>query len=332
MFTRILAAGMLALSAVSARAAEQLATVAGKPITRAQVEEHSKAKLDEIERTRYEALREGLDEMVQEALFAEEAKARKISVEQLEKQEIDDKVAKPTDAEIQQLYDANKQQIGERSLDAVKDQIIEFLHDHRAQERRADFVKELKAKYPTTVSLRPPITQVEEAGRPSQGPANAPVKIIEFSDYECPFCKRAEGTVQEVVKAYGDKVRLVYRDYPLPFHDHARPAAEAAACANAQGKFWDYHNKLMASKDLSADKLKSLADEVGLDRAKFDDCIANKPHAAAIEKDMADGAKAGVNGTPSFFINGRMLDGAQPFEKFKEVIDEEISWAQQKKS
>jgi protein-disulfide isomerase len=128
------------------------------------------------------------------------------------------------------------------------------------------------------------------------------------------------------MKTYGDKIRLVFRDYPLPFHNHARPAAEAANCANAQGKFWEYHAKLFQNQNqLGPEKLASYADEVGLDKAKFADCVSKKPYAAAIDKDMADGAKVGVNGTPAFFINGRMLSGAQPFDKFKEIIDDELA-------
>jgi protein-disulfide isomerase len=132
-------------------------------------------------------------------------------------------------------------------------------------------------------------------------------------------------TVQEVMKTYGDKVRLVHRDFPLPFHPQARPAAEAARCAEAQGKFWEYHSKLFASQDLSTEKLQALATEVGLDRAKFDACVSKQQFNEGIDKDVADGTDAGVTGTPAFFINGRMLSGAQPFEKFKEVIDEELA-------
>ena len=320
----------VALWASGAHAADTIATVANKPITRAQVEERVKAKLAEVDRARYDAMREGVDELIQEALYAEEAKARKVTVEQLEKQEVEDKVGPPTDAEIKEIYDANKEQLDGKPLEAVKDQIVDYVRQLRLQERRAAFVRELKAKYPTTVSLRPPVIEVGTGGRPVLGPANAPVTIIEFSDYECPYCKRAEPTVREVLKAYKDKVRFVYRDYPLPFHEQARPASVAARCADAQGKFWDYHNKLMASEQLGADKYKSLADEVGLDRAKFDECLTSDKFTAAIEKDVEEGAKAGVNGTPSFFINGRMIDGARPFESFKEIIDEEISWSQKK--
>src|SRR5262249_4153860 len=106
---------------------------------------------------------------------------------------------------------------------------------------------------------------------------------------------------------------------------NARPAAEAAACANAQGKFWDYHHKLFASSDLSTAKLKSMAGESGLDQAKFDACFDKQEQKAFVDQDIADASAVGVTGTPAFFINGRMLSGAQPYDKFKEVIDEELA-------
>src|SRR6266481_6439118 len=248
----------------AARAAgdDKVATVGEHAITRAQLEEHVRAKLIELENQRYELLREGLDEMIAEELVKQEASARKTTPADLEKQEVAAKVAEPSDEEIQKVYDANKAQL----------------------------------------------------------------TIIEFSDYQCPFCGRAESTVDEVMKHYGNKVRLVYRDFPLPMHPLARPASEAASCANAQGKFWEYHATLFANQTaLGEDQLKVYAKNVGLDAAKFDQCLKDKPFKAAIDKDVADGEKVGVNGTPAFFINGRMLSGALPFDKFKEVIDEELT-------
>src|SRR5439155_9600307 len=135
----------------------------------------------------------------------------------------------------------------------------------KEEQRRNDFLAELKKKYKTAIALRAPIIEVETAGRPEKGAgAKAPVTIIAFSDYECPFCGRAETVVDQVMKTYGDKVRLVFRDYPLPMHPHAHQAAEAANCANAQGKFWDYHAKLFANQTaLEDDKLKQYAKDVG---------------------------------------------------------------------
>jgi protein-disulfide isomerase len=306
-------------------AAEPVATVAGTPISREDLEKHVKPKLVEIENQRYEALSEGLDEMISEQLFEKEAKSRNVTVEQLEATEITAKVAEPSDAEVQKVYDENKSQLGNQTLDQVKPRIVEFLKQQKAGERQQAFVDELKAKYKTTVSLKPPVVEVSAAGRPARGPDKAPITIIEFSDYQCPYCKRAHVTVEQVMQTYGDKVKLVYRDYPLPFHENARPAAEAAACANAQGKFWEYHQKLWGASDLSTEKLKAMAGEIGLDQKKFDECLAKQEFKAVIDKDIADGASVGVSGTPAFFINGRMLSGAQPFEKFKEVIDEELA-------
>ncbi len=323
----ILAVCLLALPAAAAE--PPVATVGGSSISREELEKHVRPKLVEVENQRYEILRDGLDEMIGDELMKQEAKARGVTPEALEQQEITAKVAAPSDAEIQKVYDDNKEQLGGASLESAKPRIVEYLQAQKMAERREAYLTELKGKYKTSVSLRPPVVAVSPAGRPERGGgASAPVLIISFSDYECPFCKRAEATVQQVMKAYGDKVRFVYRDFPLTMHAHARPAAEAANCANAQGKFWEYHDKLFASQDLGTEKLQTLATEVGLDRKKFDECLAKEEFKPAIEKDIADGEAVGVNGTPAFFVNGRLLSGAQPFEKFKEVIDDELSHAQ----
>lgn len=323
----LLAGVMIGAVPWSATADDVLATVGPKSFTRSEIEALVKPKLIEIEAQKYEVMREGLDEAIAQELFKLEAAARKISTDQLEKDEIEAKVPAPSDAEIQKLYDDNKEDLQGQTLEQVKPQILEYLKAEKGQARRLAFIQELKTKYKTVDNLKAPKVEVATAGRPERGGgAKAPVTIVEFSDYQCPFCKRGEDSIQKVFDTYGDKVRIVFRDYPLPFHDRARPAAEAAACANAQGKFWEYNKKLFANQNaLSDDNLKRYAQDLGLDAAKFDECYAKKPYSAAIDKDLADGVMAGVNGTPAFFINGRPLSGAQPFEKFKEIIDEELA-------
>jgi protein-disulfide isomerase len=321
-----LALALVCALAGSVRAADQtVATVGNVTITEQQLEKKVKPQLVEVENQRYEVLSNGLEEMVADALFEQEAKARNVTPQQLEQTEVTAKVPAPTDAEIQQVYDANKSQLGGQTLEQVKPRIVEYLKDQKAEERKQAFVDELKKKYKTTIALKAPVVEVSEAGRPAKGPAKAPITIITWSDYECPFCKRAEPTVEQVLKAYPDKVRLVFRNYPLPFHQHARPAANGALCANAQGKFWEYHDKAFAAQDLSDANLKKLAGEVGLDQKKFDECFDKKQFDAEIQKDIDDGSAAGVSGTPAFFVNGRMISGAQPFEKFKEIIDQELA-------
>jgi len=317
---------LLVLAPLAVAADAPVATVGGHSISRAELEEHVRARLIDIDNQRFDALREGLDELVGQELIRQEAKARGMTPEALEAQEVTAKVAQPTDAEVQKVYDENKGQAGAQTLEQLKPRIVEYLKEQNTSTRRQAFINELKGKYKTTIALRPPVVKVDTAGRPVKGGAKAPVTIIEFSDYQCPYCKRAESVVDQVMKAYGDKVKIVFRDYPLPMHPNARPAAEAANCANAQGKFWQYHEKLFANQAaLAEDKLKAYAGELGLDQTKFDECLAKKPFKEAIDKDVADGQKVGVNGTPAFFVNGRMLSGAQPFEKFKEVIDEELA-------
>jgi protein-disulfide isomerase len=320
-------AGAAPASSLSGAPTDKIATVGARTITRGELEDKVRSKLIDLDNQRYDALREGVDDMIAEELIKQEATDRKVSVDALQKTEVEDKITAPTDEEIQKVFDDNKAQLKGQTLEQVKPQIVQYIGGQRSQQRLAAFIDELKAKHKTTITLKPPIIDVATAGRPERGGGTkAPVTIIEFSDYQCPYCKRGEDSINKVMTAYGDKVRLVYRDYPLPMHPNARPASEAAACANAQGKFWEFHTKLFENQSaLGEDKFKEYAKDLGLDSAKFDECLAKKPFKDAIDKDIADGNKVGVNGTPAFFVNGRMLSGAQPFEKFKEIIDDEIA-------
>ncbi|MBT4936188.1 thioredoxin domain-containing protein [Candidatus Woesearchaeota archaeon] len=162
-----------------------------------------------------------------------------------------------------------------------------------------------------------------------KGSADAPVTIIEFSDYECPFCgKYVQETYPQIVTEYIDtgKVQYVFRDFPLDFHQNAQKASEAAECAGEQGKYWDMHDQLFANQNLlDVDNLKRYALNLGLDTDEFDTCLDSGSMEAEVQKDMADGQKAGVSGTPAFFINGKMISGAQPFSAFKTEIEAALS-------
>ncbi len=157
---------------------------------------------------------------------------------------------------------------------------------------------------------------------PKAGPDSAKVKIVEYSDFQCPFCGRVVQTIKQIKEEYGDQVQITFRNYPLSFHQYAQKAAEAAECANVQGKFWEMHDMMFSHQNaLRTDDLKSYAKQLGLDQAKFDSCLDNGEMKAEVERDFQDGTRAGVQGTPAFIINGELVSGALPFEKFKEVID-----------
>jgi protein-disulfide isomerase len=208
----------------------------------------------------------------------------------------------------------------------VREPIRNFLAQQRAQAARQAFLDSLKAKVPVRMTLEPPREKVSDAGRPSRGPAQATVEVIEFSDFQCPYCLRAHPIVAQVLQTYGDRIRFVYRNFPLPNHPDARPAAEAGDCAAEQGKFWPYYDRLFDHQDqLSVPDLKQHAAVLGLDAARFTACVDSRKYKNEVDADIAAGNDVGVTGTPAFFINGRPLDGAQPFEAFKAIIDEELA-------
>ncbi len=158
-----------------------------------------------------------------------------------------------------------------------------------------------------------------------KGDAKAPVTIVEFSDYECPFCGRFfEQTLSQINEKYikTGKVKLIYRDFPLSFHQQAQKAAEAAECAGEQGKYYDMHDLLFTrGVQGGVTSFKQYAKDLKLDTAKFDKCLDSGQMASEVQKDMADGAAAGVQGTPAFFINGLEISGAQPFQAFQQAIE-----------
>ncbi|MFH1256350.1 MAG: DsbA family protein [Candidatus Diapherotrites archaeon] len=159
-----------------------------------------------------------------------------------------------------------------------------------------------------------------------RGAADAKVTIVEFSDYQCPYCGKAEPTVEQILKDYDGKVKLVFRDFPLSFHQYAQKASEASECAGEQGKFWEMHDMLFANQsNLTDAELKKYAADLGLDTAKFNSCLDSGAMASEVQKDFEDGQAAGVSGTPSFFINGQILVGAQPISEFKKIIDAELA-------
>jgi protein-disulfide isomerase len=310
-----------------------VAKVSGETITAGQLDEMVKKDLAELERQyqeqRYQLQRQALDAMIQKRIVEAKAKAANTTPEELVQKEVAAKIPEPTDEEIRALYDRAK--AGGQPLpplDQVKPDIARFIKNQKAQGALAEYYEGLKKEAGVEILLpayEPPKVAVDATG-PSKGPESAPVTIVEFSDFECPFCVRAEETVKQVLATYGDKVRLVYRDYPLPMHPNAPKAAEAAHCAGDQGKYWEMHEKLFASGNkLAVPELKKHASEIGLDQAKFDGCLDSGEKAKVVEMHKQAGEAAGVSGTPAFFINGRPLSGAQPFEAFKTIIDQELA-------
>jgi protein-disulfide isomerase len=309
---------------------EVVATVGSTPITLAEVDDKALEQMSpggvKLSQALYDARRATLDELIASRLIDDAAKTQGLERSALIEKEITAKVPNVTDAEIASWYQANQGRVQGAPLDQVRQPIKSYLTQQRMQDVREQYLETLKKKTTVRVMLDPPRQTVAAANGPSKGSASAPIEIIEFSDFQCPFCQRADPTVQQVLSTYGDRIRFVYRHYPLPNHPAARPAAEAAACANEQGKFWPYHDRLFASPSKLADAdLKQHAAELGLNAPQFNSCVDSHKFKAQVDADVKAGEEAGVNGTPAFFINGRMISGAQPYDVFKKVIDEELS-------
>jgi protein-disulfide isomerase len=317
--------------AKSAAPADVVATVGSTAITMAQVDEkalqQSAASFGQMRLSQalYEARRMALDVMVGDTLIDGEAKARGVERSALIEKEIAAKVAPVGDAEVASWYQANQGRVQGAPLDQVRAPIRAYLIQERMADARERFVESLKAKTKVTLALPPPRQTVASTGA-ARGQANAPIEMIEFSDFQCPFCQRAHETVDKVLSTYGDRIHFVYRHYPVQGHPNAQQAAEASECANEQGQFWPYHDRLFANpRKLGDADLKEHAAALNLDTAKFNACVDGHKYQERVLGDMRDGEAVGVNGTPAFFINGRMLSGAQPFDAFKKIIDEELA-------
>lgn len=274
----------------------------------------------------YEARRAAIDEMINLTLVERQATSLGINPTELLQREVIGKAVEPTEFDIAAWYKANPNRVQNAPIEKVRDAIKGLLKNERVETLRQQYLEGLRSKASIAMKLDPPRVKVAAAGRPARGPANAPVEIIEFSDFECPFCLTAFPTISQVLKTYGDQIRFVYRHYPLPNHPNAKPAAEASACAAEQDKFWPYHDRLFSTPGkLSAADLKQHAIELGLDPGTFNACVDSHKFAQDVTADFTAGNDVGVNGTPAFFINGRTVSGAQPFSVFKRVIDEELA-------
>ena len=310
-------------------ASDVVAVIAGEPFTARQLEEAAGPRLFQLRSQHYQAQRQVLDDAIATRLLEREAAQRKLTVDELVKQEVAARLTPVTEAEQKAFYEQNKPRFGPLTEAEALKRIATGLSQQRSTQRRAEFVETLRAKAGVRVLLDPPRLAVEVAGDPSRGPADAPVTIVEFSDFQCPYCSRVIDTIKKIEETYAGKIRLVFRDYPLvQIHPNAARAAEAAACANDQGKFWAMHDLLFAHQDkLDAADLKKNAADLGLDTAAFDQCLDSGRHAEGWRKDAADAERYGVSSTPAFFINGRLVVGAQPYEAFAQVIDDELARA-----
>ena len=296
-----------------------VASMGTRSITLREVEQAMALPLYQADQQRSQLLHQALQQLIDEELLKIEASRKGVTVSQL----LADASQSEAIARLANLPGPVKQLSPGKARGSVD---LEAARDPQQQVRlRQALLVALRRQGDIHINLpapEPPILSVSVDDDPSVGPANAPVTIVEFSDFQCPYCKLSVPLIKEILAKYPGKVRVVYRDYPGPNHPHAQQAAEAAQCAGDQGKFWEYHDSLFDHQaPRTGWNFTELAKEIGLNQDAFAACLNTGRYREEVAKDLHDGFKLGVTSTPTFFINGRPLVGAKPFAEFQAVID-----------
>jgi protein-disulfide isomerase len=321
--------------APSAGSGEVVARWKGGEITIGEVEVGVQGKLDAMEQeyllNRFELLSQALDSAVDDKLLEAEAQARRLpDARALLSVEVEQKVSLPTDAEIEGFYAEVKGQLRGAPLDDVRSMLAGELIQRKMGERYQEFVAELRKTAGVTGSIPyPDLKRAELAVGPTDavlGATDAPITIVQFAEYQCYYCAKVSPTLQALVEDYDGKVRVVFKDYPLDNHRRAMPSAVAARCAGEQQKYWPMNEKLLAEQSRleDADFLRH-ADALKLDKKKFQACLEDGEMERRARANFAEGEKVGVQATPTFYVNGLLVSGAQPYDRFKAVIDQELA-------
>jgi len=306
--------------------AASVATVNGAAIRAEELNEAVGFRVLRTQNEEYEIRRSVLDDLVLDRLMALGAKAGGLTVEEFKRAEIDAKVS-VTDDEARSVYQAVPDRFtGMTEPEAIK-VIRESIVNRKRLARGNALRRELTAQFPVQVLLQPPRATVDSTPGVARGRSDAPVTIVEFSDYECPYCARLTPVLRQLEDKYPGQVRRVFMDFPLPSHRDALAAAAAARCADDQGRYWEMHDLLFENqKALRQADLRQYAKKIGLTAETFEQCMSTVATADRVKAARSQGEKLGVQGTPTFLINGRMVSGAVPLDVLSQIIEDELAW------
>ncbi len=330
-------AGPAGAGDAASASSQPFAVVDGKTIT---VEEADAlpglaVKIQEAKRQLYQLRIAAVSQEIGRRVLEKEAAERKTTSEKL-LEEVLGVVPVVTKDEVDRLIDERVPKASlpknDEEWKKLRESVEGFLKRQKTDKKMSDYMGTLKAKYGVKIVAEAPARPRVALGTipkesPAAGPEGASVTIVEFSDFQCPYCARVSSNLlPQIRKTYGDKVRFVFRDFPLDTHKEAVPAAVAARCAGRQGKFWEMHDMLFSrQKELGGPFYEKAGKEIGLDMAKFSECRKDPKVAEAVKSDGSEGARLGVNSTPTFFVNGLVVEGAIPFEEFRKTVDEELA-------
>jgi len=301
-----------------------VAEVSGQKLTMADLEQKEGAKLLQARYQYYMNQRRALDQLIDDKLLEVEAGKQHLSVDQLFNTQVYKDVKDPTEDQLQVYYEGMD---SNEAYESVRDRVLEHIRELRRTKARAAYVAELRSKASLVVMLAPPAADVNLQNAYVHGEKAAPVTLVEFADYECPYCQKITPELQKLEKEYGSRLAVAYKDFPLPMHHSSEKAAEAARCAGEQGKFWEYHDVLFYSKQLGIPDLKEHARVLKLDGDRFDKCLDDGAETAAVKKDLDEAQHFGLTGTPSFFVNGHFFSGAADYSILREMVEQQLPMA-----
>jgi protein-disulfide isomerase len=306
------------------------ATVGDEVISLTELEKSSATELATLAEQRYRLLDRKLGAMIAEKLIAQEAKRRGVSMEALMQAEVTSKTPPVTGEDVNAFMAQNRERLPKGDEAELKKKVADYLQRLQLNQRTEAFVDTLRGKTSVQVFLTPPDPvrlNVDAKGGFARGPDDAPVTIVEFTDFQCPYCKSVVPTLKDLVTRYSDRVRWVFRDFPIAgLHPDAQIVHEAARCAGDQGKFWLFHDLAFEKAPAATPgNLRAYAAEVGVDVEAFNRCLESHKHRDAVTADIEVGSKLGVTGTPTFYVNGALLVGNQPLAEFLRVVERELA-------
>lgn len=314
-----LASGNIVLAQTPATA---VATVNGRSITQKEVDDSIALRLLPLQQQIYALRKAAVENLIIHAILEETAKKKGISVEELKRQMTAGNIV-VTSAQIDQTFADNASVFGAMSPDEVRERLRLDLESQARMKLYSDTLAGLRKNFQIEVSLAEPdvpATVSDIASAPFIGPKDAPITIVEYADFQCPFCRQSQATLKQVLQSYGEDVKLVFKQLPLEMHAEAFSAAQASFCAGRQNSFWPYLDRLFTSQTLSDEALRKSAATVGLDQAKFSACISSDESRAAVLKDMEEARRLGINSTPTYVINGTIFRGTPSLEQFAGLI------------
>lgn len=310
---------------------EVLATIAGEPITLEEVRARTGRDLSQLEmqyrRARDKVVQTALESLIRERVLAAETTRRGVTVDQLLSEEAGGSL-QPSGTDVANWFRENEERLGGRTLAELRPQIAAYLETDRRERALATLERRLSKEQGVKVTFEPFRTELKLGGAPSLGAVDAPVTLVEFSDFQCPYCRTFYPRLYQLEREFRGQLRIVFLQFPLTsIHPYASKAAEASLCAHDQGKFWQLHDQLFEDQQhLELEQLKEKARRIGLATQTFDSCLDSGKHAGRVRAELNEGLQAAVSGTPAIFVNGAFLEGgALPYESLADAVRRELA-------